>query len=51
MGVDFTKLKATGIRLKKTRAKRAVKNLTARLALVYLTSIFEQSAFIQFDRY
>ena len=44
-GVDFNKLKATQIPLKKTRAKRAVKNLTARLALVFLPGIIEQSAF------
>ena len=50
-GVDFNKLKATRIPLKKTRAKRVVKNLTARLALVFLPSIIEQSAFWQFDRY
>ena len=50
-GVDFNKLKATWMPLKKTRAKRAVKNLTARLALVFLPSIIEQSTFWQCDRY
>ena len=50
-GVDSYKLKATRIPLKKTRAKRVVKNLTARLALVFLPSIIEQSDFWQSDRY
>ena len=40
-GVDSYKLNATRVPLNKTRAKRVVKNLTARLALVFIPSIIE----------
>ena len=49
--VDFSKLSSIKMPLKRTRAKRVVKNLTSCLALVFILSWIKRSDFWQCDIY